>query len=301
MSAGLFCDCGESPTPSLRVISRAEAEVSPQHPGDGQKKLLGWREWVRLGSLGLPPIKAKIDTGARTSALHAFKLEPFLRNGRQWIRFSIHPRQHNPWLVCTCEAPVIDRRRVTDSGGHRQMRYVIESDITLGGETWSIELTLVSRETMRFRLLLGRTALNGRFLVDPALGYCIGKRRRKSTTTERKMTVKILHNPHCSKSRAALQLLDERGLAPEVIEYLKTPPTAEELGQILDCLGLEPRALMRKGESVYREAGLDNPNLGRDELIQAMVEHPILIERPIVLANGKAAIGRPPEKALDIV
>ena len=115
------------------------------------------------------------------------------------------------------------------------------------------------------------------------------------------MSVKIFHNPRCSKSRAALQLLTERGLAPEVVEYLKTPPTVEELAQILDCLGLEPHALMRTGESIYREAGLDNPNLDRAVLIQAMVEHPILIERPIVLANGKAMIGRPPEKVLEIL
>ena len=142
-----------------------------------EKKLLGWREWVRLGSLDLPPIKAKIDTGARTSALHAFELKPFQRDGRQWVRFSIHPRR-NPDIVRVCEAPVVDRRRVTDSGGHRQMRYVIESEITLGEETWTIELTLTCRETMRFRLLLGRTALSERFLIDPALAYCIGKRQR---------------------------------------------------------------------------------------------------------------------------
>lgn len=145
-----------------------------------EKKLLGWREWVRLGTLGLPPIKAKIDTGARTSALHAFELEPFQRDGRQWVRFSIHPKQRNPRLIRTCEAPVIDRRRVTDSGGHRQMRYVIESDITLGDETWAIELTLTSRDNMRFRLLLGRAALAGRFVIDPTLAYCIGKRQRKT-------------------------------------------------------------------------------------------------------------------------
>jgi arsenate reductase (glutaredoxin) len=266
----------------------------------GEKKLLGWREWVRLGSLGLPPIKAKIDTGARTSALHAFKVEPFLRDGRPWVRFSIHPRQSNPALVCTCEAPVIDRRRVTDSGGHRQMRYVIESDITLGDDTWTIELTLTSRKAMRFRLLLGRTALNGRFLVDPAIAYRTGKRHRIHKT-KKTMTITIFHNPRCSKSRAALELLTESGLAVDVVEYLKTPPTVEQLEQILDLLGLQPRELMRKSESIYKETGLDKPELSRTALIKFMVEYPILIERPIVLANGRAALGRPPEKVLEIL
>lgn len=270
------------------------------HKMHSEKKLLGWREWARLDGLGLPPIKAKIDTGARTSALHAFAVEPFLRGGRQWVRFSIHPAQGKPGLVCTCEAPVTDRRRVSDSSGHRQMRYVIETEITLGEDTWPVELTLAGRETMRFRLLLGRTALAGRFLIDPALAYCLGRQPRKRKT-ETRMNVTLLHNPRCGKSRAALQLLAERGVPTTVVEYLKTPPTPEELGRILDCLGLEPRALMRKGEAAYREAGLDDPGLSREALIQAMVEHPILIERPIALAGGKAAIGRPPEKVLEIL
>ena len=269
-----------------------------------EKKLLGWREWVRLGSLDLPPIKAKIDTGARTSALHAFELKPFQRDGRQWVRFSIHPRR-NPDIVRVCEAPVVDRRRVTDSGGHRQMRYVIESEITLGEETWTIELTLTCRETMRFRLLLGRTALSERFLIDPALAYCIGKRQRKprpdAPAGGQPMSVTIFHNPRCSKSRAALQLLAERGVAACVVEYLKTPPDAKALERLLDLLGLEPRALMRKGEAVYQEAGLDDPALGRADLIRALAEHPILIERPIVVANGKAVVGRPPERVLAIL
>jgi arsenate reductase len=115
------------------------------------------------------------------------------------------------------------------------------------------------------------------------------------------MTVTILHNPRCSKSRLTLQLLEERGAAPEVVEYLKTPPDAARLGEILDLLGLEPRQLMRRNEAVYRELALDDPGLGRAELIAAMVANPILIERPVVLANGRAAIGRPPEAVLEIL
>ena len=115
------------------------------------------------------------------------------------------------------------------------------------------------------------------------------------------MTVRILHNPHCSKSRATLALLQEHGIDPEIRLYLESPPTAAELSSILELLGKSPRELMRKGESEYAELGLDDERLSEDRLIQAMVTHPKLIERPIVLANGRAAIGRPPEAVLDIL
>ncbi len=114
------------------------------------------------------------------------------------------------------------------------------------------------------------------------------------------MKVTIYHNPRCSKSRQTLELLTDKGISPEIIEYLKTPPSFEELDRILGLLSLEPRELMRKSESVYKELGLDDAALDRKALIQAMVDNPILIERPIVVANGKAAIGRPLEKILDI-
>ncbi len=115
------------------------------------------------------------------------------------------------------------------------------------------------------------------------------------------MTIAILHNPRCSKSRQALQLLKDKGIEPEVVEYLKTPPDASELGRILDLLGLAPRDLMRRKEPVYKELGLDDPALGRAALIAAMTENPILIERPVVLADGKAVLGRPPENVLTIL
>lgn len=112
---------------------------------------------------------------------------------------------------------------------------------------------------------------------------------------------RIYHNPRCSKSRQTLDLLRARGIEPEIVEYLKTPPTADELRQILARLGLEPRDLMRDGEDDYRAAGLDDPALTRDELIEAMVRHPQVIQRPIVVAGGKAAVGRPPERVLEIL
>lgn len=115
------------------------------------------------------------------------------------------------------------------------------------------------------------------------------------------MTVKIYHNPRCTKSRQTLQLLKDKGIEPEVVEYLKTPPSADELADILDKLGMEPRALMRKQESEYKAKGLDNVALDKQALINGMVANPILIERPIVLSNGKAAVGRPPENVINIL
>ncbi|MGF1642267.1 MAG: arsenate reductase (glutaredoxin) [Thiotrichales bacterium] len=114
-------------------------------------------------------------------------------------------------------------------------------------------------------------------------------------------TTLIFHNPRCSKSRMALELLRGRGIEPTVIEYLKTPPSREELGRVLALLGMEPRALMRRKEDEYLALNLDNPDLTRDELIDAMLSHPRLIERPIVIAGGKAILGRPPERVLDLI
>jgi arsenate reductase len=115
------------------------------------------------------------------------------------------------------------------------------------------------------------------------------------------MTVSIYHNPRCSKSRQTLELIRSRGIEPRVIEYLKYPPTVDELDAILELLKQEPRALMRKTETAYKSEGLDQPHLDRGALLAAMVAHPVLIERPIVLANGKAALGRPPENILAIL
>ncbi|MGE4218932.1 MAG: arsenate reductase (glutaredoxin) [Alphaproteobacteria bacterium] len=115
------------------------------------------------------------------------------------------------------------------------------------------------------------------------------------------MAVTIYHNPRCSKSRQTLQLLRDRGVEPQIVEYLIDPPSAAVLADILDRLNMEPRALMRRKEAPYKELGLDDPAKTRDALIRAMVEHPILIERPVVLNDGKAALGRPPEAVIEIL
>jgi len=115
------------------------------------------------------------------------------------------------------------------------------------------------------------------------------------------MAITIYHNPRCSKSRQTLSLLEEQGLKPLVVDYLKTPPDAQTLDAILQMLGMEPRDLIRKGEAEYKAAGLDRQDLSRNELIQAMVEYPKVIQRPIVIVDGKARIGRPPESVLEII
>jgi hypothetical protein len=140
---------------------------------------LGWREFVALPELGLNRIKAKVDTGARTSALHAFELHTFDRDGRSWVSFRIHPRQYRTDIEVECQAEVKDQRVVTDSGGHQEVRYVIETPVRLLGEEWPIELTLTARDDMRFRMLLGRTGIRDRAIVDPGRSYLTRPPKRR--------------------------------------------------------------------------------------------------------------------------
>ena len=140
-----------------------------------QKVALGWREWVALPDLGLHAIKTKIDTGAKTSALHAYYTEPYQLDGVDMVKFLIHPIQKNSDCHVECHAPISDYREITDSGGHKEMRYVIESNIVVGSQQWSIELTLTNRDTMRFRMLLGRRAMQNRVIVNPDASFLHGK------------------------------------------------------------------------------------------------------------------------------
>lgn len=157
--------------PGIGIIKRTRAVHAP-------RLAAGWREWVALPELGVAAIKAKLDTGARSSSLHSKRIERFTRNGAEHVRVLVEPGQRLRLSATFFEAPVVDERIVTDSGGHRERRIVIVSALSLGNSSWPIEITLTNREDMRFRLLLGRTALAGRLTVDPARSYLLGKRKR---------------------------------------------------------------------------------------------------------------------------
>ncbi len=144
------------------------------------KKTIGWKEWFGLDCINLPAIKGKIDTGAKTSSLHAFNIESFYIEDVEYVKFDIHPLQKNKRLVRTCMARVIDRRMVSDSGGKKEKRFVIKSDLRIGESKIRIELTLANRDSMAFRMLLGREAIKqAKMLVDPSKSFLQGKLRKK--------------------------------------------------------------------------------------------------------------------------
>ena len=136
--------------------------------------VVGWCEWGSFPEIGNERVKIKVDTGAKTSCLHAFKIKPFQKDSQKWVRVWLHPDQGSDREVI-CEFEVFDRRDVSDSGGHVTKRYVIKTPIQIGNELFDIELTLTNRDHMKFRMLLGRRALAGRFLVNSAESFLAGK------------------------------------------------------------------------------------------------------------------------------
>ena len=137
--------------------------------------IIGWREWVGLPELGIERMKAKVDTGARTSALHAFDIDVYRKHGQEWVRFTVHPLQKNELDSRICTSRVQDTRVVTNSGGSREKRIVIETTLLLGERAWPIEITLTNRDQMGFRMLVGRTAIKHHYLVHPGKSFCLGK------------------------------------------------------------------------------------------------------------------------------
>ncbi|MEY3220776.1 MAG: hypothetical protein RIT27_2133 [Pseudomonadota bacterium] len=144
------------------------------------KVLIGWREWISLPELGITAIRAKADTGARTSALHAFNIYTFQTDSGLWVHFQTHPLEHQHDVVVSSQAPLIGTKVISDSGGHREERYVINTLLKIGHSQWNIELTLTARHDMQFKMLLGRTAMQGRLCVDPSASYLLGKHAKYS-------------------------------------------------------------------------------------------------------------------------
>lgn len=140
----------------------------------GQVKV-GWREWAGLPDLGVGAVKAKIDTGARTSALHAYRIEPFRRAGALWLRFELNPIQRSHAMQVCCEAPAVGERTIRNTGGGIERRYIISTLLKLGEAAWTIELALTNRDHMGFRMLLGRTALDGRVVIEPGRSFLLGR------------------------------------------------------------------------------------------------------------------------------
>jgi hypothetical protein len=144
--------------------------------------IVGWREWIALPELGIAAIKPKIDTGARSSSLHAFNIQTFQRDDADWVRFDIHPFQRDVETTIAAEARVVELRHVRSSSGHSTLRPVILTTVELAGQHFSVELTLAARDEMGFRMLLGREAVRGRFVVDPGRSYLVSKSPARSST-----------------------------------------------------------------------------------------------------------------------
>lgn len=140
-----------------------------------EKVIVGSEEWCAFPDMGIPTIKARVDSGAKTSALHAVNIQSFEKDGENWVKFDINPIQKNTKAVIHCQAPLIDKRVVKSSSGFREQRYVIKTEIQFGGASWEVELTLTNRDSMGFRMLLGREAMSGRVLVDPEQKYLLGQ------------------------------------------------------------------------------------------------------------------------------
>lgn len=147
----------------------------PRSDASSPKRAVGWCERVGFPALGIEAIKAKIDTGARTSALHAYDLEPFSKDGDPWIRFTVHPDGTAKTATQACLARIVGQRMVADTSGRRERRYIIETTLCIGDLLWPIEISLTQRSYMRFDCLIGRTGVRGRFLVDPGRAYLAGR------------------------------------------------------------------------------------------------------------------------------
>lgn len=184
------------------------------------KVIVGSEEWCSFPVLGIPAIKARVDSGAKTSALHAININPFIKDGDNWVKFDINPIQNNTKTIIHCEAPLIDKRIVKSSSGYREKRYVIKASLQVSDTTWEVEVTLTNRDSMGFRMLLGREAMSGRLLVDPEQKYLLGQptteklKEYYSTNDEPKKGLRIgllASNPELYSNRRIIEAGELRG------------------------------------------------------------------------------------------
>ena len=215
------------------------------------KIILGSEEWCSFPELGIPAIKARVDSGAKTSALHAINIAPFLKDEENWVKFDINPIQNNLKTVIHCQARLIDKRIVKSSSGFREQRYVIQTNINIGTEAWSVEMTLTNRDSMGFRMLLGREAMSGRILVDPEQKYLLGQPTTENlkdfyvNAIETKVGLRIgllASNPELYSNKRIMEAGEMRGHEMTFLNikecYMKLDATKPEIhyrgGRILD-------------------------------------------------------------------
>lgn len=224
--------------------------------------VLGWQEWLALPGLGLPAIKAKVDTGARTSALHASVIEPFGPAANPRVRFLIQPDPDTPSLDITCSAKVIDRRNVTSSNGETELRYVISTDVVMGGRKWPIEVTLTNRENMSYRMLLGRSSISDDMIVDPnsscaqpVLDYEAYKKMPRKKPVKRPLRIALLtREPKNYSSRRLVEAGEARGHIVEIINttrcYMRIDSIGSEVHYDGDVLPRYDAVIPRIGASI---------------------------------------------------
>ena len=215
------------------------------------KVILGSEEWFSFPDLGIPTIKARVDSGAKTSALHAINIAPFVKDGVNWVKFDINPIQNDLKTVIHCEAPLVDKRIVKSSSGYREQRYVIQSTLDIGVSSWPIEMTLTNRDSMGFRMLLGREAMSGRVLVDPSQTYLLGQATSDNLKELYKNAVKaptglriglLASNPELYSNKRIMEAGEMRGHEMQFLNikecYMKLDATKPEIhyrgGKILN-------------------------------------------------------------------
>lgn len=217
------------------------------------KKTIGSEEWCKFPELGLPAVKARVDSGAKTSSIHAFNIHTFRREGERWVSFEIHPVQNSRRTVIRCERPIVDRRSVKSSSGMAETRYVIRTPITLGEDTWEIELTLANRDSMGYRMLLGREAMNGRLLIDPSVSFCFGDKssqqvrdlyQEKDPEDDGLKIALLASNIHLYSNKRLIEAAEERGHSIQFLDakqcYMKLDANEPEAhyrgGKVLGSL-----------------------------------------------------------------